>query len=376
MIEFTPSDELGHRVLLTPGPLTTTRSVREAMTLDIGSWDSDCIQLVKEIREGLLALAGKRDDLTCTLLQGSGSFGVEAMIGSAVPRDGKLLVINNGAYGRRMVNVAQVLQINHAELVFPEDAVPIPAEVDAALAKDTAITHVACVHCETTTGVLNPIREIGLIVAKHKRRYLVDAISSFAAYPVGANCEIDFDAGPIDHLAGSANKCVEGVPGFAFVISRRDAMEATKGCARSVCLDLHAQWTGLEQSGKFRFTPPTHVMLAFRQALRELEAEGGWVGREKRYRSNHAALMAGMTAMGFKGLVAAEIQSHIITSFLFPKPDFNFARFYDGLRKKGYIIYPGKLTNVDTFRIGNIGSIGTHEIAGLLDAIKKTMAEL
>lgn len=374
MIEFTPENRRGRRVLFTPGPLTTTRTVKEALLDDIGSWDSDCIQLVAEIRAELARVAGGGEDLTCTLLQGSGSYAVESILGSAVPRNGKLLILSNGAYGRRMRQIAEVLGLSHAVHEDPEDTPHDPAELDRRLAADPEITHVACVHCETTSGVLNPLREIGAVVGRHRRRFLVDAISSFAAYPVGPGAAIDFDVGPIDHLAGSANKCIEGVPGFAFILSRRDALERTAGQARSLCLDLHGQWAYLEKTGQFRYTPPTHVLLAFRQALTELEAEGGIPARVERYRENHRVLVEGMRALGYQPYVPARHQSHVITTFLYPSPTFDFRRFYDALHARGFIIYPGKLTSVPTFRIANIGSIDRSEIEALLGAIKEVAA--
>ncbi len=370
MIDFTPENKQGRRVLFTPGPLTTTRTVKEAMLDDIGSWDSDCVRLVAEIRGELVKLAGPRDDLTCTLLQGSGSYAIESIVGSAVPRQGsKLLILSNGAYGRRMKLSSEALGIPHVVIEDPEDTPHDPKILDAALTRDPSITHVGCVHCETTSGLVNPLREIGLVVQKHRRRFIVDAISSFAAYPVGPGQAIDFDAGPIDHMAGSANKCIEGVPGFAFILSRKDAMERCAGNARSLCLDLHAQWSGLEKSGQFRYTPPTHVLLAFRQALLELEREGGIPARTKRYQENHRALVEGMRRLGYKPYVSPENQSHIITTFHFPSASFDFKAFYDRLHAKGFIIYPGKLTSVPTFRVANIGSIAREEIAALVKAI-------
>jgi 2-aminoethylphosphonate-pyruvate transaminase len=335
---------------------------------DIGSWDVDCIRLVAEIRAALVELAGG-GDLTCTLLQGSGSYAVESMIGSAVPRDGKLLILKNGAYGLRMRLIAEALGVRHAVLEEPENVPHDPAALDAALAADPGITHVACVHCETTTGVLNPLRELGLVAARHRRRFLADAVSSFGAYPVGAGRDIDFAAGPIDHLVSTANKCIEGVPGFAFIISRRAAIEECAGRARSLALDLHAQWSQFEQSGKFRFTPPTHVLLAFRQALRELAAEGGVEARARRYHESHRVLIEGMARLGFEPYVAPGCRSHIITTFRYPQGGFDFQRFYDHLHARGFIIYPGKLTGIDTFRIANIGSIGRREVEALLEAI-------
>lgn len=375
MIEFTPGDQRGHRILLTPGPLTTTRSVREAMLDDIGSWDTDCIDLVREIRDRVIALTGDPKGLTCTLMQGNGSMGVEAMIGSFVPRNGKLLVLVNGAYGRRIATMASVLGIPFVEMVDPEDRPHDPARVDAILARDPAITDVVVVHCETTTGLLNPLREIGLVVQRHGKRFLVDAISSFGAYEIGPGKPMDFAAGPIQHLAVSSNKCIEGVPGFSFIISRREAMEASKGIARSCALDVYDQWQAFEKTGKFRFTPPTHVLLAFAQALRELEREGGIPARQRRYADNHRVLVEGLARLGFRSLIAPEHQGHIITTFVIEHAGFSFDRFYEGLRRRGYIIYPGKLTTAETFRIGNIGSIARQEIDGLLVAIGEVLAE-
>jgi 2-aminoethylphosphonate-pyruvate transaminase len=259
--------------------------------------------------------------------------------------------------------------ISHLVHEDAEDTPHDPAALDSTLARDASITHVACVHCETTSGLLNPLREIGLVVQKHRRRFLVDTISSFAAYPVGPGQAIDLDAGPIDHLASSANKCIEGVPGFAFVFSRKDAMERCAGNARSLALDLHGQWSHLEKTGQFRFTPPTHVLLAFRQALRELEREGGVAARTRRYQENHRTLAEGMRKLGYRPYIDPRHQSHIITTFHYPSDDFDFQSFYNRLHAKGFIIYPGKLTAVKTFRIANVGSIGREEIEALLAAI-------
>jgi len=369
MIDFVPENRQGRRVLFTPGPLTTTRSVKQAMLDDIGSWDTDCIRLVAEIRSEVLKLCGARSDLTCTLLQGSGSYAVESILGSSIPRGGKLLILSNGAYGRRMKLSAEALGLDHIVAEDPEDTPHDPAALDRLLERDPSITHVACVHCETTSGVLNPLRELGLVAQRHSRRFLADAISSFGAYPVGPGKAIDFDAGPIDHMALSANKCIEGVPGFALVISRREAMERCAGQARSLCLDLHGQWSHMEKTGQFRYTPPTHVLLAFRQALRELEREGGIPARTRRYQENHRVLVEGMKRLGYEPYVPPEHQSHIITTFLYPSEDFDFTRLYNRLHTRGFIIYPGKLTSIKTFRIANIGSISRTEIEALLRAI-------
>jgi len=370
-----PENRTGDRLLFTPGPLTTSPTVREAMRVDIGSWDRDCIDLVADIRSRLLQLAGGRDDLTCIPIPGSGTTGVEAMLGTAVPRDGKLLVLINGAYGRRMALMADRMGMAHRCHVDPENQPHDPAELARLLEEDRSISHVAVVHCETTSGLLNPLREIGLAVARSGRRFLVDAISSFGAYAVGAGQPIDFDAGPIDYLVVSANKAIEGVPGCAFVLARIEAIRRCEGNSRSFSLDLYDQWQHMHESGLFRYTPPTHVLLAFRQALVEMQEEGGIESRAARYRENHRLLNEGMRRLGFREYIRPEHQSHVITAYHHPHKDFDFRRFYDRLHAKGYIIYPGKVTEVDTFRIANIGHVGPDEVRGLLAAIEEVVAE-
>src|SRR5262249_25502601 len=265
--------------LFTPGPLTTSDTVKQAMLHDAGSRDAGFLNVVREIREGLLAIGGAAPggDYECVLMQGSGTYAIESVISSAIPRDGKLLVLINGAYGRRIAQIGRVHGIRVETLETAENRKISPGVVEERLTADPEITHVAVVHCETTTGILNPISEIGDVVSKNGKVYFVDAMSSFGAIP------IDVAGTHIDYLVSSANKCIEGVPGFAFVLARRAKLLEAKGLARTVSLDLHAQWAGLETDGQFRFTPPTHALLAFRQALRELEAEGGVAGRAARY---------------------------------------------------------------------------------------------
>ena len=261
------------KALFTPGPLTTSRTVKQAMLRDLGSRDHEFIALVKDIRRRLLQIGSVSEpEYTAILMQGSGTFGIESVISSVIPPSGKLLVVVNGAYGRRMVQIAQVLHIDHVTLTCPENERAEPAEVAAALAANPGVTHVAIVHCETTTGIFNPVAEIATVVRDHGARYIVDAMSSFGAVP------LDLAAYNVDYLVSSANKCIEGVPGFAFVLARRSALLETRGFARSLSLDLLAQWEGLEANGQFRFTPPTHALLAFHQAL-DRTRDGGWRGR-------------------------------------------------------------------------------------------------
>ena len=360
------------KLLFTPGPLTTSATVKQAMLRDTGSRDPTFIESVRTIRCSLLGVAGvSPEEYTAVLVQGSGTFGIESVIGSAVPRGGKLLVAANGAYGERIARIASVLGIPANVLRFPEDTPVDSASVRATLEADPAITNVATVHCETTTGLLNPVEEIGREVAAAGRAFTVDAMSSFGAVA------LDFSAAKIDYLVSSANKCMEGVPGFSFVIARKEALLATEGHARSLSLDLLDQWKGLERDGQFRFTPPTHALLAFAQALRELEAEGGVPGRDARYAANQRTLVEGMRALGFREYLPPERQSHIITSFHYPSsPAFKFDNFYSRLSDRGFIIYPGKLSQVDCFRIGTIGRIFEADVRTLLSAIRETLGEM
>lgn len=361
------------KLLFTPGPLTTSLSVKEAMLHDAGSWHFEFNALVATIRERLLALAGvsRAQGYEAVLLQGSGSFGVEAVLQTCVPASGRVAVLSNGAYGERMIQMLQHARIAYVVLRTPENTPSDPVALDRALAADPGITHVAAVHCETTTGILNPIDELGRVTRRHRRSYIVDAMSSFGALP------IDLTGWGIDHLISSANKCIEGVPGFSFVISRREALLASEGHARSLCMDLLAQLKGFEKNGQFRYTPPTHSILAFARALDELETEGGPVARRARYQRNHETLVTGMQALGFRPYLDPAVQSCIITSFLFPSdPEFTFDAFYRRLSDKGFIIYPGKISQADTFRIGSIGRLFEADIHALLAAVQQTVNEL
>jgi 2-aminoethylphosphonate-pyruvate transaminase len=341
------------------------------MLRDAGSRDREFLATVREIRSKLLAIGNaSTPDYECVLMQGSGTFAIESVISSAIPRDGRLLVIVNGAYGRRIAQMARVHGIETDTLEFAETVPAICEAVAERLAK-TAFTHVAVIHCETTTGLLNPIEALGAAVNCAGAVYIVDAMSSFGAIP------IDLAEAHIDFLVSSSNKCIEGVPGFAFVLARRGPLVDAKGRARTLSLDLHAQWAGFEADGQFRFTPPTHVLLAFRQALDELEAEGGVAGRAARYAANHATLMRGMTESGFEAHLAPADQSYIITSFRYPDdPRFRFEEFYGRLSDLGFIIYPGKLSQEACFRIGTIGRLSPSDIDALLDAIRRVLAEM
>jgi 2-aminoethylphosphonate-pyruvate transaminase len=304
-------------------------------------------------------------------MQGSGTAGIEAVLSSVIPPDGKLLILINGAYGERMRKIARIYQIAAEVLVFPEDTQPDAAALESTLVADAAITHVAVVHCETTTGIVNPIERYGAIAKKYSRTYIVDAMSSFGAYPVDlARCGIDF-------LVSSANKCIEGVPGFSFTVARTAALKATRGFARTLSLDLCSQWEGLEGDGQFRFTPPIHALLAFHQALCELEQEGGVAARAARYRQNCALTLTAMQTMGFRPYVDEAKRGYTITSFYYLEhPKFDFRTFYERLSDKGYVIYPGKLSQANCFRIGHIGRLTNGDVRALLAAMAETLHEM
>jgi 2-aminoethylphosphonate-pyruvate transaminase len=357
--------------LLTPGPLTTSDTVKRAMLHDWGSRDRRFIEMNASIRRRLIALAGAADTHVAVPVQGSGTFAVEAMIGTIVPRNGKLLILVNGAYGKRMAKICDYYGRAHASYETAEDVPPDPAEVRRRLGADPAITHVAAVHCETTSGILNPIREIAAVVAEAGRSLLIDAMSAFGALPV------DAQSVPFDALAASSNKCLEGVPGMGVVLIRRPVLEKAAGNAPSLSLDLHDQWKGFEANGQWRFTPPTHVIAAFHQALEEHAAEGGVEGRGRRYRENCRILVEGMRALGFETLLPDHLQAPIIVTFHMPAdPRFDFQIFYDKLKDRGYVIYPGKLTVAESFRIGCIGRLYPEHMRGALAAIGEILGEM
>jgi 2-aminoethylphosphonate-pyruvate transaminase len=360
------------KTLFTPGPLTTSRTVKQAMLRDLGSRDTVFVDIVRDIRRRLVALSGADPaQYVAVLMQGSGTFGVEAVLSSVVPPKDKLLVLVNGAYGERVFKMAVVHRIPVQVLRSEEDTYPSSEHLERALAADPTITHIAAVHCETTTGIINPVQAYGAIARQHGAVYIVDAMSSYGAYPLNP-AELG-----IHYLVSSANKCIEGVPGFSFALAHRESLLATRGTARTLSLDLLAQYEGLEGDGQFRFTPPTHALLAFHQALLELEAEGGVAARAARYRRNHQVCVAGMEELGFRTYLRPEEQGYTITSFRYPEHrEFSFRRFYESLAAQGHVIYPGKLSHADCFRIGHVGRIDEHDVRALLSAVRQTLVDM
>jgi 2-aminoethylphosphonate-pyruvate transaminase len=358
-------------ILLTPGPLTTSLATKCAMLRDWGSWDSSFNAITASVRERLLGMVAAEHSHVCVPMQGSGTFSVEAAVNTLVPRDGHLLVLINGAYGKRLAKLAQMMGRRTSLFETAEDVPTTARDVERLLAGDRSVTHVGLIHCETSTGILNPLAEIAAVVARHGKGLVVDAMSSFGALP------IDAQATPFDALIAASGKCIEGPPGMGFVIAKRTALEAAAGNSTSLSLDLHDQWQYMEKTTQWRYTPPTHVVAAFAAALDAHATEGGPAARLARYARNCDMLVSGMKALGFRPFLDAAIQAPIIVTFHAPADTrYTFREFYDRVREKGYILYPGKLTQVETFRVGCIGAIGPDEMRQAVNAIGDTLRDM
>ncbi|MDR9753700.1 2-aminoethylphosphonate--pyruvate transaminase [Pseudomonas sp. SZMC_28357] len=358
-------------ILLTPGPLTTSARTRQAMMVDWGSWDDRFNQLTASLKEQLLAIINGTATHDCVPLQGSGTFAVEAAIGTLVPRDGKILVLINGAYGKRLAKICEVLGRSFSTFETAEDEPTTAADVDRLLRADASITHVALIHCETSTGILNPLPEIAEVIAGHGKRLIIDAMSSFGALPVDA-AKVPFDA-----LIAASGKCLEGVPGMGFVFARKESLAAAAGNSHSLAMDLHDQHVYMAKTGQWRFTPPTHVVAALHEALLQYNEEGGLPARHQRYADNCQTLLDEMAGLGLRSFLPEAIQAPIIVTFHAPNdPRYQFKEFYERVKAKGFILYPGKLTQVETFRVGCIGHVNPPEIKAAVAAIGEVLREM
>jgi len=363
--------ETGDPLLLTPGPLTTTRAVKEAMVHDWGSRDATFVAINKAVLDELPRVIDGADDFVTVPMQGSGTFAVEAMLTSFVPKSGKVLVLINGAYGKRALRILEIAGRAAVVHETAEDTPPDLAAIEEILAADPAIGHVFLVYCETTSGIRNPVEAVAALVKRHGRSLLIDAMSAFGALALDAR------AVPFDAVAASSNKCIQGVPGLGFVLCRRAVLETTAGNATTLVLDLHDQYTAFQKTGQYRFTPPIQVIVAFHRALQEFWAEGGVFGRGERYADNARILIEGMKALGFRTLLPADLQAPIIVTFHMPEDErFVFQRFYDELKDRGYVIYPGKLTVADSFRIGCIGDLHAKDMRAFLATVAEVLAEM
>jgi 2-aminoethylphosphonate-pyruvate transaminase len=358
-------------ILLTPGPLTTTLATKAAMLRDWGSWDSRFNAVTARVRERLIGIIDAGDTHVCVPMQGSGTFSVEAAVNTLVPRDGHVLVLVNGAYGKRLAKLTELMG-RRLSVVESADDVPITGpDVASALDRDSSITHVGLIHCETSTGILNPLPEIAQAVAKRQRSLIVDAMSSFGAIAVDARTT------PFDALVAASGKCIEGPPGMGFVFVRRSVLERCAGRSTSLSLDLHDQWAYMERTTQWRYTPPTHVVVALDAALEQYLEAGGQPARLARYTANCETLVAGMTGLGFRVFLDPKVQAPIIVTFHAPAdPKYAFKEFYDRVRDRGFILYPGKLTQLETFRVGCIGAIGPVEMRHAVNAVRDTLLEM
>ncbi len=358
-------------ILLTPGPLTTSARTRQAMMVDWGSWDDRFNQLTASVCTQLLAIIHASAGHHCVPLQGSGTFAVEAAIGTLVPRDGKVLVLINGAYGKRLAKICDVLGREFSTFETAEDNPTTAADVDRLLHADPAITHIALIHCETSTGILNPLPQIAEVVRRHGKRLIIDAMSSFGALPIDAR-EVPFDA-----LIAASGKCLEGVPGMGFVFVEKQALATAQGNCHSLAMDLFDQHTYMAKTGQWRFTPPTHVVAALHEALLQYHEEGGLPARHQRYADNCQALLDGMAELGLRSFLPAAIQAPIIVTFHAPKnPRYQFKDFYERVKANGFILYPGKLTQVETFRVGCIGHVDAQGMQAAVKAIAQALQEM
>ena len=359
------------RILLTPGPLTTTLRTKLAMLRDWGSWDADFNAVTARLRTRLLDIVDGHDTHVVVPLQGSGTFSVEAAVATLVPRDGHVLVPDNGAYCKRAAKLTQMMGRKATVMPFAEDQPVSAAAVDERLKADASITHVVLIHCETGTGVENPLAEVAAVCRQHGKGLIVDAMSSFAALPIDAR-ELQFDA-----LVAASGKCLEGVPGMGFVFIRRSVLDACAGNSQSLAMDLHDQQLYMERTGQWRFTPPTHVVAALDEAVAQFVEEGGQPVRLARYADNCRTLVDGMAKLGFEPFLKPAVQAPIIVTFHAPAhPAYDFKRFYDGAKRRGFILYPGKLTEVETFRVGCIGAIGANEMRQAVNAVAETLQEM
>ncbi len=359
------------RILLTPGPLTTTLRTKLAMLKDWGSWDADFIAVTARVRSQLLDIVGGHGTHSVVPLQGSGTFSVEAAVATLVPREGHVLVLNNGAYCKRATRLTQMMGRRATVLPFAEDEAVLPAALDAKLEAERSITHVVLIHCETGTGVLNPLAEVAAVCARLGKGLIVDAMSSFAALAIDARA-VRFDA-----LVAASGKCLEGVPGMGFVFVRNEVLAACAGNSQSLAMDLHDQQVYMERTGQWRFTPPTHVLLALAEALEQFVEEGGQPARLARYQANCQTLLDGLRRIGLEPFLKPELQAPIIVTVHAPKhPAYDFKKFYAAAKARGFILYPGKLTEVETFRIGCIGAIGHNEMVQAVAAVQDALAEL
>jgi 2-aminoethylphosphonate aminotransferase len=357
--------KIKRNILLNPGPATTSDSVKRSLVVpDICPREKEFCEVVREIRSDLVKIAHGDDSYTCILFAGSGTSVMDAAINSVVPPGKKIAIINNGAYGERMVKIAQAYHLDFVEIKYEYGGKINLTEIAGTLKKDQTIACLAMVHHETTTGLLNPIKEVGEIVKENNCVFIVDTISSFAGIPIDIkDCKIDF-------MMSTSNKCIQGMAGVAFIICKKSELEKLKDYPpRSYYLNLYNQYESFEKTGQSQFTPPVQILYALKQAIKEYFKEGG-LNRYQRYTENWMVLRQGLLDLGFKLFHEADDESHILLTVYDPElPGYNFEAMHDYLYARGFTIYPGKIGNKNTFRLANMGEIDTKDIKKFLKAL-------
>ena len=365
------TNNINKQILLTPGPLNCSEIIKNAMLKDYGSRDTKFIDIISNIRNNILTISNIDKSLyTTILIPGSGTYGIESTITSSIKNDGKIAIFSNGAYGIRMTQIASINKIPYLHIKIDNNKIITKEHILDIFKNNTNITHISLVHHETTTGILNPIDDIVKcinnynIVNNKNIKIIIDAMSSYGGIP------IDFSNNNIDFLISSSNKCIESVPGFSFVIAKIKSLHEIEGIERSLSLALYPQWKNMEDTHQFRFTPPTHSLVAFNKALEILIKEGGVIERNRRYIQYNNIIRTRFNKMGFKTYLTNNYGC-IITTFYYPTLNFDFNKFYNFLSQENIIIYPGKLSNENVFRIGNIGNISLDELYNTLEKIEK-----
>lgn len=359
------------KILLTPGPLTTTLRTKLAMLKDWGSWDTDFKQITANLRQSLLKVIKNDKKYTVVPMQGSGTFSVEAAIGTVIPPNGHFLVLDNGAYCKRMATISQKLGRKTTTLSFPESEKVNIECVKKTLSENPHITHLGVIHCETGTGIINPLQEISDLCREAGIGLIIDAMSSFGACPIEVTT-LQFDA-----LIAASGKCLEGVPGMGFVFLRKTIIESCQHNSPSISLDLYDQYQYMEKTGQWRFTPPTHVVVALYEAILQFFEEGGQPARLARYQKNAKILLEGMRQLGIQPFLKEEDLSAIIITFLAPDSiQYDFKTLYEVSKQEGFMLYPGKLTEIETFRIGAIGAIHETEMRQAVNAIGYALKQM
>lgn len=359
-------------ILLNPGPATTTDRVKQALIVpDICPREQEFGDLTKEVREKIVRVVNGTETHTAVMIGGSGTAGVEACLSSVIGKNDKVLVIDNGAYGKRGETIIKAYNIPHETLKLEWDVLPTAECVEAKINETEGLTHLFFIHHETTTGMLNPLDELIALCEKYNLISIVDAMSSYASIP------IDLQKTKVDFLVSSSNKGIQGFAGLSFVVSNLKRLEATREIPpNNLYLNLWGNHTCLEKTNQFQFTPPVQVIYALNEALDEFFEET-MEGRYKRYCDCYDVMLQGMKDLGFKCLLPEEQHSKMLTTFYDPDvAEYDFDKMHDFLYERDITIYPGKVASLDTFRIANIGDLIPEdmklylkELANYLDSI-------